>query len=254
MLLWSSQFLKANRSARFVSLVMLLAMMNVSLAGRSYAANDDSIASASPLTLNQVVDRLMARNEERAKHLKSYESQRIYTVRYHGFPKDLEAKMVVSMRYEAPNTKQFQIISQSGPKLLVDKVLKRLLKTETDAQQKNTREAVNLDRNNYTFGDLRYEPEANGCSYVLSVEPKKSNKYLYRGTIRVNDRDFAVCDIQAEPAENPSFWITSTNINETYEKVEDFWLPEENKSVSKIRFGGSAALTILYQDYKVQMQ
>ena len=53
---------------------------------------------------------------------------RIYTVRYHGFPKDLEARMVVSMRYEAPNTKEFQLISQSGPKLLVDKVLKRLLK------------------------------------------------------------------------------------------------------------------------------
>ena len=61
-------------------------------------------------------------------------------------------------------------------------------------------------------------PAANGCSYVLSVEPKKSNKYLYRGKIRVNDQDFAVCGIQAEPAENPSFWITSTNIDETYEK------------------------------------
>ncbi|MES2220807.1 MAG: hypothetical protein V4587_07560 [Acidobacteriota bacterium] len=221
---------------------------------RLSAASDGGAATASPMTLAQVVDNLIAKNDDRARELKSYQGRRTYTVLYHGFPKDLEARMVASIQYEAPNTKQFKIISQSGPKLLVDKVLKRLLTTETEAQQKDTREAVNLDRKNYNFSDLRYEPEADGCSYVLSVEPKKSNKYLYRGTIRVNNQDFAVCDIQAEPAENPSFWIKSTKINETYEKVGDVWLPEQNKSVSRMRFGGTATLTILYQDYKVQTQ
>ncbi|HTU51818.1 MAG TPA: hypothetical protein VMF56_14595 [Acidobacteriaceae bacterium] len=162
--------------------------------------------------------------------------------------------MVVSMQYESPNTKEFTVVSQSGPKLLVDQVLKRLPKTETDAQRKNTREAVNLDRKNYDFSDLEYDPEADGCSYVLSVQPRKPNKYVYRGKIRVNDQDFAVCGIQAEPAQNPSFWIKSTRIHETYEKVGDFWLPEQNKSVSRIRIGGSATLTIQYQDYKVQRQ
>ncbi|MGC2249349.1 MAG: hypothetical protein WA626_01665, partial [Acidobacteriaceae bacterium] len=68
------------------------------------------------------------------------------------------------------------------------------------------------------------------------------------------DQDFAVCGIQAEPAQNPSFWIKSTNIDETYKKVGDFWLPEHNESVSRIRFGGSATLTIQYQDYTIQTQ
>ncbi|MGB8477960.1 MAG: hypothetical protein WCE63_03855 [Acidobacteriaceae bacterium] len=250
----SSRFLNTYKVRRFVFPAMLLLLMNMFSSARVSAATDGANASASPMTLAQVVDNLMARNEERARGLKSYEGDRIYTVRYHGFPKDLDARMVVSMQYEAPNTKEFTVISQSGPKFLVDQVLKRLLKTEMDAQRKNTREAVNLDQANYEFSDLEYQPEANGCSYVLSVEPKKPNKYLYRGKIRVNARDFAVCGIQAEPAENPSFWIKSTSIHETYEKVENFWLPEQNKSVSRIRFGGSATLTILYQDYKVQMQ
>ena len=250
----SSRSLKAYKVRRFVFPAMLLLLMNMFSSARVSAATDGTHANASPITLTQVVDDLVARNEERARALKSYEGNRIYTLRYHGFPKDLDARMVVSMQYEAPNTKEFTVISQSGPKLLVDQVLKRLLKTETDAQRKNTREAVNLDRKNYEFSDLEYEPEADGCSYVVSVEPKKPNKYLYRGKIRVNDHDFAVCGIQAEPAENPSFWIKSTNIHETYEKVGDFWLPEQNKSVSRIRFGGSATLTIQYQDYKIQMQ
>jgi len=250
----SSRLLQAHKVRRFAFPVTLFLLISLFSSTQALAATDEGHASASPMTLAQVVDNLIARNEARARALKSYEGGRIYTVHYEGFPKDLEARIVVSMRYDAPNSKEFTLISQSGPKLLVDKVLKRLLETERDAQQKNTREAVNLDRKNYKFSDLKYEPEADGCSYVLSVEPKKSNKYLYRGKIRVNDRDYAVCEIQAEPAENPSFWIKSTNIHETYEKVGDFWLPKENKSVSKMRLGGSATLTIQYKNYKVQAQ
>lgn len=250
----SSRFRKAYKVHRFVFPSMLLLLMNMFSAAQLSAATGGSSASASPMTLDQVVDQLVAKNDERAKNLKSYEGSRIYTVRYHGFPKDLDARMAVSMQYEAPNTKDFTVVSQSGPKFLVDEVLKRLLKTETDAQRKNTREAVNLDRTNYEFSDLEYTPAADGCSYTLTVEPRKSNKYLYRGKIRVNDRDFAVCGIQAEPAVNPSFWIKSTSIHETYKKVGEFWLPEQNRSVSRIRFGGSATLTIQYQNYRVQKQ
>jgi hypothetical protein len=249
-----TRFLHVDTVHHYAFLIFPLILMNMFSSGRVCAATDGTLASASPMTLEQVVNHLVARNEERARGLKSYEGSRIYNVRYHGFPKDLEAQMVVSMQYDAPNTKQFTMVSQSGPKLLVDEVLKRLLKTETDAQRKNTRGAVNLDRNNYEFSDLKYVPAADGCSYVLSVEPRKPNKYLYRGKIRVNDRDFAVCGIQAEPAVNPSFWITSTSINETYKKVGDIWLPERNESVSRMRFGGSATLTIQYQDYKIKMQ
>lgn len=254
MLYPSSRCLEAYRVRRIAFSAMLLLMMSMAPSARISAATDGERANASPMTLNQVVDNLIARNEERSRELKSYESERIYTLRYQGFPKDLEARMVVSMEYEAPNTKKFTVISESGPKLLVQKVLERLLKTERNAQRKNTREAVNLDRENYKFSNLEYQPEADGCSYVLSVEPKRSNKYLYRGKIRVNDQDFAVCSIQATPAKNPSFWIKSTSIHQTYEKVGSFWLPKENKSVSRMRFGGSATLTIEYKNYKVQTQ
>jgi hypothetical protein len=250
----SSRLLQAHKLRRFGFAFTLILLISMFPSTQALAATGEGQASTSTMTLAQVVDDLIVRNDVRARALKSYESDRIYTVHYQGFPKDLDARIVVSMRYDAPNSKEFTVISQSGPKLLVDKVLKRLLKTERDAQQHNTREAVNLDRKNYNFSDLEYEPEADGCSYVLSVEPKKSNKYLYRGKIRVNDQDFAVCEIQAEPAENPSFWIKSTSIHETYEKVQDFWFPKENKSVSKMRFGGSATLTIQYKDYKVQAQ
>jgi hypothetical protein len=74
---------------------------------------------------------------------------------------------------------------------------------------------------------------------------------LYRGRIWINEQDFAVCRIEAEPAQNPSMWITKTQIHHRYQKLGDFWLPAENQSVSSLRLNGRATLTIKYLDYKI---
>jgi hypothetical protein len=36
-----------------------------------------------------------------------------------------------------------------------------------------------------------------------------------------------------------------------YMKVSDFWLPARNYSVTAIRFGGRAELTIQYKNYQI---
>ena len=85
--------------------------------------------------------------------------------------------------------------------------------------------------------------------FILQVEPKVSRGLLYRGKIWVDATDYAVVRIEAQPAENPSFWIRSTKNPHVYSKVGDFWLPQRNVSESKIRFGGAATLTIDYGGY-----
>ena len=81
--------------------------------------------------------------------------------------------------------------------------------------------------------------------------PKTRNKFLYRGKIWVDAKDFAVVRIEGEPGKNPSMWIKKTGIAHRYVKVDDFWLPAENHSESFIRLGGKATLSIEYQDYKI---
>lgn len=212
---------------------------------------------SSPLSIDQVVDRLVKRNAERANALQSYEGTRIYKLTYQGFPSNLAASMVVRMTYNAPDTKTFTVVSEKGPKWLQNQVLLRLLKSEKDAQRSNARRNVDLNQHNYNFSDLIYDPGKSGqpaaddCSYQLTVEPKTNSKYLYRGKLWVNDKDFAVCRMQVSPAKNPSFWIKSTAITHKYEKIGNFWLPQKNKSVSLIRIGGRATLTIQYLDYKI---
>ena len=63
--------------------------------------------------------------------------------------------------------------------------------------------------------------------------------------------DFAVARIEAEPAKNPSFWTKNTKIEHRYVKVNDFWLPARNHSLTSVRLGGRADLTIEYLDYQV---
>jgi hypothetical protein len=205
----------------------------------------------SRLNLSQVLDNLVERNVERADALQKYQSRRFYTLDYTGFPTSLHAEMVVDMIYDAPATKQFKIVSQSGPEWIIDKIMKRLLEAELESMSDENRARVALNPSNYDFSGLEHQDAPDNCSYVVSVEPKIPNKLLYRGRIWVDSKDFAVCRIEAEPSKNPSFWIKKTDIRHSYVKIGDFWLPSKNESVSVVRGGGRAVLTIKYQNYEI---
>ena len=205
----------------------------------------------SRLNLTQVLNSLVEKNAERADALQKYQNRRFYSLDYTGFPTSLHAEMVVNMIYDAPSTKQFKIVSQSGPQWIIDKILKRLLEAEMESMTAENRERVALTPSNYDFSGLERQDASNNCSYVVAVEPKIPSKLLFRGRIWVDSKDFAVCRIEAEPSKNPSFWIKKTDIHHSYLKVGDFWLPAENKSVSVIRGGGHAVLTIKYQNYEI---
>ncbi|HEY0758119.1 MAG TPA: hypothetical protein VGD59_02565 [Acidisarcina sp.] len=191
----------------------------------------------------------MRRNEERAAHLQHYTCGRRYRIEYHGFPSSREASMKVAMTYDAPGKKSFKVLSETGSKLLIDRVLSRLMESEREAALDAERTA--LTPANYNFELQGMESGARGSEYILGVQPRVDSKFLYRGKIWVDAVDFAVTRIEAEPARDPSFWIRKTEIHHQYLKVGEFWLPEQNRTETRTRLGGTADLTIDYFDYKV---
>lgn len=213
------------------------------------AAQPNGSAPAPSLTLDQIVTRLEQNNAKRAAALGQFESKRIYRMEYHGFFRDGSAEMVVRARFTAPNSKQFTIVSQTGSSFVIDHVFKRLLESEQQAAENLGEIAVTRD--NYSFKMAGYENTPQGPCYVLTLSPKTRNKYLYRGKIWVDAKDFAVVRIEGEPGRNPSMWVTKTDFEHTYEKVDDFWLPSENHTISLVRLGGRSTLSIEYQDYKI---
>ena len=210
-----------------------------------------SSAGSAPLTVDQVVDNLVRRNQERARALLHSESTRVYRLVYRGFPGDRDAEMTVQATYDSPSSKEFKVVSSRGSKLVVDRVFKRLLESEKEAAQPAISAKTQLNRENYDFSMAGYEPSDAGGQYVLQVSPKAKSKYVYRGKVWVDGTDFAVTRIEAEPAQNPSFWTKKNEIHHEYRKVEAFWLPVRNESVSEVRLGGRATLTIEYKDYHV---
>jgi outer membrane lipoprotein-sorting protein len=214
-------------------------------------AQPSDIATLPVLSTEEVVNSLVRKNLERSRALRAYQGTRTYRLEYHGFPSSRTAEMVVDVSYTAPGTKEFNIRSENGSKLLIDRVFKRMLQSEKEANTEENQRGVALNPENYRFTMVGQEKTSDGFVYILSVEPRTQNKLLYRGRIWVDARDFAVMRMQGEPAKNPSFWTKETQIEQVYSKVGDFWLPRSNRSSTTVRLGGRALFTIDYRDYQI---
>src|ERR1700732_3933634 len=70
-------------------------------------------APLAPLTAEQVVQRMVERNEQRAQTLESYRGTRTYQLDYRGVTTK-SATLVVAMTYHRPDEKKFSIVSESG--------------------------------------------------------------------------------------------------------------------------------------------
>jgi outer membrane lipoprotein-sorting protein len=222
---------------------------------RTSNGNNDGKPSYSgqkpPLSAEQVAQNLQEKDEERAAALHQFSSRRVYRMQYRGFAGSYEAQMVVDVTYRAPNVKQFKVVSQSGSTFVIDHVFKRLMQSEQEFINDDNRQQTALNAQNYNFTFADYEVTGSGAEYVLNISPRKKNRFLYRGKIWVDAKDFAVVRIEAEPAQNPSIWIKKTEIDHSYEKVGDFWLPAQDHTDSQIRLGGEAMLSIDYQNYAI---
>jgi hypothetical protein len=216
------------------------------------AAPPGSCPPANNLAGADVVAHLMSRNAARARDLLGFQATRDYQLHYTGFPSPLAAEMQVKVAYTAPGTKQFTIESESGSKLVLNRVLHRLLESEKESgADEANRAAVALTTANYTFSLLGCAPGEGRPLYVMQVAPLRDNKYLYRGTVWIDATDFAVTRIEAQPGKNPSFWTKRTLIDHEYQKVDGFYLPALNRTITDVRLGGKAVLTIRYQNYKL---
>jgi len=205
---------------------------------------------SAPLTADQVVNRLAEMNQVRAKALESYSSLRSYHLECHCVSHKT-ADMVVRADYQAPNKKVFTIVSESGSGTVRNRAFKKLLEAEQESMQEENQQRSAITPENYTFQLSEYQKTDTDEFYVLEAQPQAKNKFLFRGRIWVDAKDFAITRVEGEPAANPSWWTVKTDFKRRYQKIGDFWLPESNESETKVRVFGTAFLTIEYRDYQI---
>jgi hypothetical protein len=217
----------------------------------TFSLAESDLHSPPLLSSDVIVQRLMAANAQRSQALRAYSGKRVYHLDYHGIFGSHDAGMQVEATYSAPDRKEFKILSESGSKLLINHVLLKLLSSEQEAQQEKYRKELEISPTNYDFSMVGTEHTPGEDFYVLAVRPKGPSRYLYRGKMWVDAKDFAVARMQGEPARNPSLWVSHTEVEYRWGKIGEFWLPVYNQSETQVRMGGKAVLTIDYSDYQV---
>jgi len=238
-----------RRTAALFALGIALAPLNARPAKAQQPELASDTAPRPVMAVAEIVSHLEERNRERAAALRKFEAMRTYRMQYRGAFGNRDAEMTVRLNYTSPNEKKFEVLSQSGNKFILEHIFRRLLQEESNAATEENRQRTALSSKNYDFTLAAFEDSPDAPQYVLNVVPKTDNKYLYRGKIWVDAKDFAVTRIEAEPAKSPSFWIKKSQINHRNQKVDNFWLPAENRTENWIRLGGYALLTIEYKDY-----
>jgi hypothetical protein len=234
--------------------ILLMLLLSANGTGQPASGQDANAADQhlrGQLSAEQVVQNLVSMNLKRAEALVSYESTRVYRLTYKGFPGGRSAEMVVNMKYLAPATKEFEIVSATGSKVVIDRVFKKLLQAEKDAFEIENQKGIAINQQNYELTLVGYENGPGRPCYVLAAKPRIKNKYLFQGRVWVDADQFAIVRLEGEPAKNPSFWIKDTKIETLYVNVNDFWLPTHQHSVTAVRLGGHADFSIEYKDYRI---
>ncbi len=89
-----------------------------------------------------MIERVVEMNNSRARALEGYSSLRTYRLDCHCLSHK-KADMVVRINYQAPDQKQFTIVSESGSGTIRDRVFKKLLEAEQESmQQENQRQSA----------------------------------------------------------------------------------------------------------------
>jgi len=229
-------------AGRFLPTLALLA------GGISAVAQQPTVPT--PFSADEVMQRVVQMNEQRASALETYSSIRSYHLECHCLSHK-KADMIVRAEYEAPNKKVFTIVSESGSGTVRSRVFKKLLEAEQESMREENQQRSAITPQNYTFQLADHQKIDGKEFYVLEARPLTKNKFLFRGLVWVDAKDFAIAKVEGEPAVNPSWWTLKTDFKRSYQKVGSFWLPESNDSETKVRIFGTAVLTIKYGEYKI---
>jgi hypothetical protein len=192
---------------------------------------------------------LLTHNELRNAALVGYTEQRIYEVTdTAGKVRALERGQ---MEYHAPDRKTFVTTSESGSGLVRRLALNPLIASEIEAASGKQHHDSAITPANYTFALLGEQQVGPYHCFVVRAIPKRSDKYLFEGTVWIDTHDYAVVRIAGHPAKKLSFWIERADFVREYQQIDGFWLPQKDETSVQVRMYGQKVLTIDHQSYRV---
>jgi hypothetical protein len=210
----------------------------------SIAAADES---PSLPTATEIVARMGSCDLQRQVSIEGYAGMRRYVLDNQKLRK--RAEMLVQVQGDPDGTKHFEVVSEEGWKAAHKHVLRKMLESESETSRPEMRASTKLNLENYDFEVIGTEMVADRPAYVLETQPKRKEKYLFRGRIWVDAEDYALVRAEGSPAKNPSFWTKSTHFVQIYQKNGALWFPRSTQSVTEAHIFGTTDVNIEYFDY-----
>jgi hypothetical protein len=223
----------------------LTAILAIQPLGRAVAP----VPEESAREASAIFERVQQANARRDAALESYLSTRHYSVFEPGHQSD--AELLVSMQFVAPSTKTFRTIAVNGVGWIQRRVFGRLMEAEAQAAQGRDKTDSAITPANYDAQLVGSDRLTGRDCYVLTLVPKRRDKYLFVGKAWIDKEDFAVARLEGEPAKSPSFWVVRAPFVREYQRVSRFWLPLQDETHTEIRFAGPYVLRIQYADYHI---
>ena len=211
-------------------------------AGSSYGA---SMA----LTGDYVIAKMLERNRVRSERLERYSSVRTYEVR--NLQGKLAAQTVVRVNYEAPNKKTFNKTSERGSGIVRHLVFDHLIESEGETSSGRQHHDSAITEANYAFALVGEEDLSPYHCFVLTVAPKRKDKYLFEGKIWIDAADFAIVKIAGHPAKKPSFWVNRADFVREYQRIDGFWLPFRDETFVEVKMYGRKVFTVDHEQYVI---
>ncbi len=200
-------------------------------------------------TAAEIAARMEQMDTWRNSALRAYTVLRHYELENTRFHK--RAQMTVEVTYTYPGNKHFRVLEASGSTWVRQNVLKRLLESEVEAYSAEYRRQTRINRANYHLELLgRGRHNGRDC-FILTITPKRPEKYLVRGRIWVDAQDYAITRIEGTPAKNPSFWTHDIKVVHEYRKIGPYWLSASIYTKTEVRIFGSTVVKIDYFDYEL---
>jgi hypothetical protein len=205
--------------------------------------------AASTADVTDIVRRMIERNRVQREQLQSYSAIRTYEVQT--TDGQVSAEDVVRVDYRAPGKISFDKLYEHGSWVVRHFVFDRLLQSEQETALGQERREAAISEENYTFVIVGEANLGSDRCYIVKVQPKRIDNYLFEGELWIDTRDYGIARMSGRPAKRVSFWIDDASFVREYQKISVFWLPYRDESSANFKTYDRKILRVDHSQYVV---
>lgn len=189
----------------------------------------------------------------RVDHLREYTVTEHYRVLRGGDTEHAAAEMTVREVSRKSDGKHYTVLSQSGSSLLLS-TLKSSLENEQRLSQPGVRETILVTSANYEMRLNAPTPqmlEGRAC-WWLSITPRRDDPSLFKGTLWVDARDYAIVRLDGTAAKSKSMLASAAHVERQYAMMSGYPMAVRARATTHVALLGQATILIDYSDYQLQ--